>query len=254
MNRNKVTQQCVKAANRQFYNAIAHCYEEVDGRRSPELHAWLRRKLGEIRQRSPGGRLLDIGTGSGLVPRCAEDVFAFRVGMDLSAKILAANRKVLGLAVSADGDNLPFDNHSFDVVTCFAALHHLCNFDMLVSEVARVLRPGGIFYSDHDMDASFSRRFRLPLSVYRRFHNASARYQKASPDVTQELYRLTECQEAGVDSPHLVELLEKAGFTVEASFHWFGLSPVFDKLLGNWQPGRGWAPLLSLTATQENHP
>ena len=37
MNRNKVTEQCVKAANRQLYDAVADRYEEIDGRRSPRL-------------------------------------------------------------------------------------------------------------------------------------------------------------------------------------------------------------------------
>ena len=66
MNRNKVTEQCVKAANRQLYDAVADRYEEIDGRRSPRLEAWLRQNLTTICQQAPGGRLLDIGTGSGL--------------------------------------------------------------------------------------------------------------------------------------------------------------------------------------------
>ena len=159
IDRGKVTEQVVKAANRQFYDAVADRYEEIDGRRSPALEAWLRNNLVSIRQRVHGGRLLDIGTGSGLVTRCAEGLFMSRIGIDLSSRILVANREAFDLAVTADVDNLPFADNSIDVVTCFAVLHHLYDLKSLVSEVARVLRPQGIFYSDHDMDAAFSKRF-----------------------------------------------------------------------------------------------
>lgn len=250
MERGKVTDQCVKAANRQFYEAVADRYEEIDGRRSPTLEAWLRNNLLSIRRRAPGGCLLDIGTGSGLVTRCAEGLFALRIGIDLSPKILATNRKAFDLGVTADVDVLPFADNSFDVVTCFAVLHHLYAFEGLVSEVARVLRPGGIFYSDHDMDVAFSKRFRLPLLLYRRFHNAMSKYRRVSEVITKELYNLTEWQENGVNSPHVICLFGEAGFSVETKFHWFGLNPMINRLFGTRTRAPGWAPLFSLVATK----
>jgi ubiquinone/menaquinone biosynthesis C-methylase UbiE len=249
IDRGKGTEQSVKAANRQFYDAVADRYEEIDGRRLPTLEAWLRKNLSGIRQRTPGGYLLDIGTGSGLVTRCAEGLFEARVGIDLSSRILAANRKAFDLGVTADVDGLPFADNSFDAITCFAVLHHLYTFEGLVSEAARVLRPGGIFYCDHDMDATFSKRFRLLLLFYRKFHNSRSKYRRASEEITQELYDMTEWQENGVDSLGFIRLLERAGFSVETKFHWFGLSPTLDKLRGTRSQGHGWAPLLSVVAT-----
>ena len=249
IDRGKVTEQVVKAANRQFYDAVADRYEEIDGRRSPALEVWLRNNLVSIRQRVPGGCLLDVGTGSGLVTRCAEGLFMSRIGIDLSSRILVANREAFDLAVTADVDNLPFADNSIDVVTCFAVLHHLYDLKSLVSEVARVLRPQGIFYSDHDMDAAFSKRFYVPLLLYRRFYNARSQYHKACEKITKELFELTEWQENGVNSEHLACLLEKAGFSVETKFHWFGLTPLLDKLIGTRSLYHGWAPLLSIVAT-----
>lgn len=250
MEPSKVTERRVKAANRQFYDAVADCYEEIDGRRSPALEAWLHKNLSVIRQRAPGGCLLDIGTGSGLVTRCAQGLFVFRVGIDLSTRILIANRKAFDFGVTADVDNLPFADNSFDVVTCFAVLHHLYAFESLVSEVARILRPGGIFYSDHDMDIAFYRRFRVPLFLYRKLHNASLKYQRVSEEITQELYDLTECQEKGVNSSHLICLFEQAGFSLQTKFHWFGLSPIIDRQFGTRTHARAWAPLFSLVAAK----
>jgi len=249
MDRSKANERDVKAANRALYDAVAGRYEEIDGRRSPGLEAWLRRRLERLRERAPGGGLLDLGAGSGLVARCAEGLFEPRVGADLSARILAAHRGSFDLGVAADADRLPFADASFDAVTCFSVLHHLYAFDGLVREVARVLRPGGVLYTDHDLEAAFWRRFRLPLGLYRRVRNARFRYQEADERISRDVYDLSEWHSNGVDAAGLVRLLEAAGFAVEASYHWFGLSPLTDRLFGEKPRGRGWAPLLAIVAT-----
>lgn len=245
------TEQNVKDANRRLYDAVAETYEAIDGRRSPELRRWLRERMQDVRRRSPGGRLLDIGSGSGLVCRCAEGVFSHRVGTDISPEILDANRDAFDEAVTADCDDLPFEDASFDAVTCFAVLHHLFAFEGLVSEVARVLRPGGVFYCDHDMDERFYRRFRPLLAVYRACHHAAAKYRQASDVVTKELYELTECHETGIDAELVRKLLEDRGLSAELRFHWFGLSPVTDRLFGKRAYRRGRAPLASITAVKK---
>jgi ubiquinone/menaquinone biosynthesis C-methylase UbiE len=240
-------QSRVKTANRRLYDAIAGVYEEIDGRRSPELERWLRAKLDNLRQRAQGGRLLDIGTGSGLVTRCAEGLFSLRVGTDISPEILFANTHAFDAGVAADIDHLPFSGGSFDVMTCFAVLHHLYSFQALVLEAARVLKPGGIFYSDHDIDSLFCRRFRLPLAIYRQLRNSGSKYRQASQQITEELYNLAEWQEKGVDASRLVDLFTDSGFSVESSFHWFGLARMTDRVFGTRTSGHGWAPLLSIT-------
>lgn len=244
-------EQRVKAANRQFYDAVADHYEEVDGRRSPVLEAWLRRRLSWLRRYAPGGRLLDLGTGSGFVTRCARGIFALRIGVDLSARILIQHQTAFDGGMAADVDALPFAAQQFDVVTCFAVLHHLYTFDGLVAEVARVLRTGGIFYSDHDMNAAFYRRFRLPLTLYRRlWYDARTKYHRVNRQITPELYRFAEWQEEGIEVEPLVRLLEEAGFSVMTTFHWFGLTPITDTLFGQHTFTNGWAPLLSVIAVK----
>jgi len=245
------TEEAVKEANRRLYDAVAEQYETVDGRRSPRLCRWLRGRMAELREMVPGGDLLDIGSGSGLVTRCAEGIFGYRVGTDISPEILEANRDAFDLAVTADCDNLPFEDASFDVVTCFAVLHHLYASDGLIAEVRRVLRPGGVFYSDHDMDAVFYRRFRSLLVVYRRLHSAAGKYRQASSEITAEMYRLSECHASGIDVRNLRELLARHGFSVTVRFHWFGLAPVTDLLFGGRHRRQGWAPLAAVTAVNE---
>jgi len=46
--------------------------------------------------------------------------------------------------VQADGENLPFDDGTFDVTYCVATLHHALDLPKMVTEMARVTKPGGI--------------------------------------------------------------------------------------------------------------
>ena len=246
----RITEHEVKAANRRLYDAIADRYEELDGRRVPALDRWLRGRLEALRREAPGGRLLDLGAGTGLVARCAAGVFDRRVGLDLSPRMLASGRDAFDLAVVGDVDHLPFADASFDAVTCFAVLHHLYRFEALAREVARVLRPGGVFYSDHDMDATFYRRFRPLLAVYRLLRNACSKYRRASREVTPELFHLTEWHSRGVDSEAVARAFCSAGLSVETRFHWFGLGRTTDRLFGDKARGRGWAPLVSVLAAK----
>lgn len=242
------TEAAVKQANRKLYDAVADSYEAIDGRRSAALEQWLGRTLRRLRSAAGGGRLLDLGSGSGLVARSAVGIFAERVGLDLSPKILSAHRRHYTFAVCADVDQLPFSDRTFDVVASFAVLHHLFRFEHLVAEVKRVLKPGGIYYTDHDMDAAFSRRFRLPLALYRSLNKAADKYVDPGQGITRDIYCLAEYQEKGVESGSLLELLESRGFAAAARYHWFGLSPLTDKLFGERTFSRGVAPLLQIVA------
>lgn len=245
--RKTATEQDVKRANRDFYDSAATCYEDLDGRRSPELEAWLRSNLADIRKRAPGGHLLDIGSGSGLVTRCAGKLFSHRVAIDLSPEILAASRRHFDGGVGGDVDHMPFATGSFDVVTCFAVLHHLYSYERFVAELTRILRPGGIFYSDHDMESAFFNRFSLPLRLYRALRAAQSKH-RANHAVSAEIEDLSEWHKDGINAPALQALLAGAGFSVHTHYHWFGLNPLSDRLFGATPRKQGWAPIVSFMA------
>src|SRR3546814_12108273 len=44
-----------------------------------------------------------------------------------------------------DGTSLPYEDDSVDLVFCKQVLHHVQNPDLLIRDVARVLKPGGAF-------------------------------------------------------------------------------------------------------------
>ncbi|MEE9294089.1 MAG: class I SAM-dependent methyltransferase [Phycisphaerae bacterium] len=240
----------VKRANRRLYDAVADAYEAIDGRRDATLSAWIRSRLEELAGVHGDAVLLDVGSGAGVVTRAARGIFARTIALDLSPGILATAGTAADARVAADTDALPIADESVNVVTCFAVLHHLYDTAALVREVQRVLAPGGAFWSDHDMDSAFYRRFRAPLTIYRRLRGAGDKYAQAASGVDARTYTMAEFREHGVDSQRVVDQLRRARLEPRASFHWFGLTPFTNHLFGKRRHPRGWAPLLSIVATK----
>jgi SAM-dependent methyltransferase len=94
---------------------------------------------------SPGERFLEIGCGEGanlrnLAPRVAGATL-FAVDFSLQKAILVANAGVL--AACADAIRLPFGGATFDSVLVRDLLHHVPDRAAVLSEAARVLKPGG---------------------------------------------------------------------------------------------------------------
>jgi ubiquinone/menaquinone biosynthesis C-methylase UbiE len=106
----------------------------------------------ELAQPRPTDRLLDIATGGGNVSRVFSPHVGEIVASDLTPRMLAAveaSFAKLGLTnvrvAEADAEHLPFDDGSFDIVTCRIAPHHFPHPDRFIAESARVLAPGGRF-------------------------------------------------------------------------------------------------------------
>lgn len=98
----------------------------------------------------PGDRVLDVGCGPGntlrrLVDEVGPDGLA--VGVDPAAGMLAravADTDAENVVyVRADGAALPFDDGSFDAVSCFGALYLVDRPFVVIDELVRVLAPGG---------------------------------------------------------------------------------------------------------------
>lgn len=90
--------------------------------------------------RLPGGRLLDLGAGTG----AANEIFGDRevVGLDPAPEMLALNDAPDRIV--AVGESLPFDDESFDAVFSAYVFRNLDSVDTTMQEVARVLKPGGM--------------------------------------------------------------------------------------------------------------
>jgi ubiquinone/menaquinone biosynthesis C-methylase UbiE len=86
------------------------------------------------------GRLLDVGTGTGVVLDAADGLAAF--GVDPSVPMLKQGRA--GRLAAAETINLPFRNDTFHAATVSFVLPLFTKLDTALFDVIRVLRPGGV--------------------------------------------------------------------------------------------------------------
>lgn len=90
--------------------------------------------------------VLDVATGTGLVARALPGDRGLAItGVDISRGMLAVAQGAQPSArfIHADAARLPFDDTSFDLVTCVTALHLFPDAHAALSEWRRVLRPHG---------------------------------------------------------------------------------------------------------------
>ena len=89
-------------------------------------------------------RVLEVGCGWGeLARRIAGEVDTDVIATDLSPHMVELARAGGVAAEVADVQDLPFADGKFDVVVAAWMLYHVPDRDRAVSELARVLRPGG---------------------------------------------------------------------------------------------------------------
>lgn len=101
-----------------------------------------------------GLRVLDVGCGGGLLSEAFAAMGCEVTGIDRSLPTLAAARshaEKSGLPIlylEGSAESLPFDARQFDIVCCCDVLEHVDDPATVVGEIARVVKPGGIFFFD----------------------------------------------------------------------------------------------------------
>jgi SAM-dependent methyltransferase len=137
---------------RRFFDAIASRYDRAYALDARTSRARMERVLREL---SPASRVLDLGVGTGRELSALQDAGHDPVGLDFSTEMLArCDRRARRVPlVQADfWARLPFDAASFDAALALhGTLAHpprVDAVDALAVELARVLRPGGVFVAE----------------------------------------------------------------------------------------------------------
>ncbi|MEZ4570370.1 MAG: methyltransferase domain-containing protein [Thermomicrobiales bacterium] len=109
-------------------------------------------RLVELTEAKRDDIALDVATGGGHTALALAPHVGQIVASDLTPRMLdAAREHILGKGIEnasfeiADAESMPFDDESFDIVTCRIAPHHFSDITAFAREVARVLKPGGRF-------------------------------------------------------------------------------------------------------------
>jgi SAM-dependent methyltransferase len=104
-----------------------------------------RRELTIVRRLLPAGaRALDLGCGTGRLSAALRGDGHRTVALDASAEMLRLARQRAGVpAVQSDAFALPLADGAFDAVVALRLLFHFPDPRPLLSEMRRVVRPGG---------------------------------------------------------------------------------------------------------------
>ena len=127
---------------RTMFDAIAPRYDRVNRIISLGMDQHWRHRTVRALALAPGSLVLDLACGTGALGDIAQRRGYRVVGADLSAGMLARRADRLPAALG-DAATLPFATASFDGVLCAYALRNFTDLDASLTEVARVLRPGG---------------------------------------------------------------------------------------------------------------
>ncbi len=91
--------------------------------------------------------IADLGVGTAAVAEPLTDLGHTVVGVDLSSAMLdQASERIPGRLLVGDVQTLPLDTDSVDAALAVWLLQLVGDFDALMHEIARVVRPGGLFF------------------------------------------------------------------------------------------------------------
>ena len=133
-----------------LFAAVAPRYDLINDLQSLGLHRLWKRRLVALADLKAQEQVLDVCCGTGDVAFALESTGAQVTGLDFSEPMLSVARQRQSQRGSSqvrflqgDALRLPFPDHSFDVVTISYGLRNLSDFHAGLSELSRVLKPGG---------------------------------------------------------------------------------------------------------------
>ena len=148
-----------------------------------------------VREFPDSATLLEIGAGVGsqAIPLALSYNYS-TVITDISVASLDLNRQaVSSLSLESnieyyavDGDYLPFQDNTFDIVLTHATLHHLPTPQKTVSEMARCVRPGGLLVLGHEPNRRIFEPLRMVADRLHITEKYTQRFVEGSYSVADE--------------------------------------------------------------------
>ncbi len=207
----------------QMFDVIAPSYDKLNHRLSWNIDRGWRKKA--IRQLVPfrPQKVLDIATGTGDFAIMAAQMLSPQslVGADISEGMMAVGAekvKELGLQdiisfAREDCLNLSYDDNTFDAVTAAFGIRNFASLDRGLSEMCRVMKPGG-HLSIVELTTPVSFPMKQLFWLYS--HTVLPLYGRlVSKDKSAYTY-LTKTIEAFPQGERMMEILQQAGFSETA--------------------------------------
>lgn len=203
-----------------MFNRIAPYYDFLNRLLSLGIDTIWRKKAIETLRPAQPQFILDVATGTADVAmETARRLRPARIiGLDISSEMLAVGRKKIRQKAlnsiielqEGDSEALPFADQTFDAVTVAFGVRNFENLEQGLSEMYRVLKPGG-----HLVVLEFSRPTLFP---FKQLFNGYFKYilpqigRLTSKDPRAYRY-LYESVQAFPDGQDFVRILQKTGYT-----------------------------------------
>ncbi|HLO30013.1 MAG TPA: methyltransferase domain-containing protein [Anaerolineales bacterium] len=159
-------------------------------------------------------RLLDVGSGTGILFSALGNDVNLRVACDLRRNIFAPTRQQLKnvLFAQCDGCALPFPDGHFELVTCLAVIEEITNWQAALAEMGRCVAPGGMLYVTivngklllkiYSIGETLGFRIREDWWLYA--HNAQTNFNTPRPDEGLGILNMSEWRFIDV-TPYLLQ-------------------------------------------------
>jgi demethylmenaquinone methyltransferase/2-methoxy-6-polyprenyl-1,4-benzoquinol methylase len=151
----KFSEQSKKDQVEEMFNDISPRYDLLNHLLSANIDKlWRRNAIQKLKPQKPK-LILDIATGTGDFAIAATRInHAKVIGIDISEGMLEVGRRKLKKKkltesielLKADSENIPFDNDKFDAAIVGFGVRNFENLKKGLTEINRVLKPGGVFY------------------------------------------------------------------------------------------------------------
>jgi len=233
--------EAVVRANIALHTALSETYDRDQPHYRPENRASVSRRLARLAGAAGSDRLVDFGCGSGFVIGLARPYFREIVGVDVTPAMLRrVDRSAGGVAVlQASTEAVPLRAETANVVAANSFLHHLFDVQPSIQEAYRLLKPGGVFYSEEDPNRDFWEAMKAlaqedapagpaPSEAVRREVTAvmdTARAIESQQGVEAHLVELAEYQKmklGGMRARDLERVFRQAGFSrIDIEHYWY---------------------------------
>ncbi|HHV99265.1 MAG TPA: methyltransferase domain-containing protein [Clostridiaceae bacterium] len=138
---------------REFFDRVAPEWEQLSKICYDES---IRNKLFELNLLDENMTVLDLGSGDGYLSRAVAAYVKKVIAVDISGEMLnelKKKAKAAGIsnieAIESDGQDVPLDDSSVEMVCANMYLHHIEEPNIAIGEMYRLVKPGGkVFVAD----------------------------------------------------------------------------------------------------------
>ncbi|WP_276369216.1 bifunctional demethylmenaquinone methyltransferase/2-methoxy-6-polyprenyl-1,4-benzoquinol methylase UbiE [Chryseolinea sp. H1M3-3] len=223
-----------KAQVAKMFNNISHRYDFLNNLLSLGIDKiWRKKAISVLKELKPS-KILDVATGTGEFALQALELNPEKIiGIDISEGMLEIGRKKISAKnlgskielIQGDSEKIPFAQNKFDAVTVAFGVRNFEDLKRGLSEIRRVLRPGGMV-----VILEFSKPSKFP---FKQIYSIYFRYilprigSIVSNDKAAYTY-LPKSVEAFPDGEDFLHILHDVGFkNTQCSSLTFGISSIY---------------------------